>query len=155
MAKFSTNTAIAGTPQAASASTLTTLTAVAASSGPHRGKLYDLSFGTLGTPADNSYAFSIIRQTAAGTGGSAAGPLALDLADANLTSVCLANPTANGTISGVLFYLGINQRASYRWVAAPGSELVWPATANNGLALQVASASGTAITTGEMMVEEQ
>lgn len=24
------------------------------------------------------------------------------------------------------FYVGVNQRAKYRWVAAPGSEIVWP-----------------------------
>jgi hypothetical protein len=156
MAKFSTSTVIAGTPQPASSSMLTTLTAVAASSNPRRGKLYDVMFGTLGTPADQTYAFQIERQTAVGTGGSTAGPEPLDPADTNLTSVCVANPTANGTLSTPVFYLGINQRASYRWVAAPGSELVWPATASNGFALQMASASGgTAVTTGAFLVDEQ
>ena len=91
------------------------------------------------------------------TGGSAAGPNALDPADATLTSIGYANPTANGTVTAAsqVFYLGINQRASYRWVASPGSEFVWPATASNGFTLQMSSASGTAITTGMFLVDEQ
>jgi hypothetical protein len=52
----------------------------------------------------------------------------------------------------------VNQRASYRWVAAPGSEIVYPAntsaTGNNALSLQARSAAYTGTVTGAVMVSE-
>ena len=49
----------------------------------------------------------------------------------------------------------MNQRASYRWVAAPGSELVYPALANNGFVLRAKSGGYTSTFTGAVLVEEQ
>ena len=40
--------------------------------------------------------------------------------------------------------IGLNQRATFRWVAAPGGELIAKALAENGLMLRtVAMSSGT------------
>ena len=42
--------------------------------------------------------------------------------------------TIDPTTTAEMLRVPLNHRASYRWVAAPGGELVWPATANNGIA---------------------
>src|SRR3954469_15393751 len=124
MANFSVNNGLGGTLQAITSTYKTLLSATAQTTSLKRGKLYDFTFGTIGTPADQSYEWDISRQTAASTGGTTVTPLALDPADAAAFTVGTANPTGEGTITATssVFYLGTNQRASYRWVAAPGSE---------------------------------
>ena len=100
--------------------------------------------------------FDVSRITANGTG-TAVTPVALDPADAAAASTANANYTAEPTVtaSSSGFYVGINQRASYRWVAAPGSELVAPATANNGFTVRVRSGGYTGTATAEALFQEQ
>lgn len=137
----------AGTPQAITSSFKTITQVTAATATLCRGRLYDVAFGTLGTPADQTYTFDISRQTTLGTGTTAtASPL--DLSYTASGSIGTVNMTAEPTTGVSVFSLGINQRASYRWVAAPGGELVWPATNLAGLGVRATSASGgTAIAT--------
>lgn len=147
-----------GGVQQAVASTYKTLIDLrGATSNPRRGKVYDILIGTNGTPADNALEFDMPRTTAGGTITSAT-PQALDPADAASTTQVGVNATAEGTITANsdVFYIGINQRASYRWVCAPGSEFVWPATSSNGFALRVRSPTGyTGTATGNVMYQEQ
>ena len=123
-----------------------------------RGKVYDMMVGTIGTPADSFCAWSLYRVTTIGgsTATSVVTGQALDPADSVPRSYSLANSTTMGTVasSGEAWYVGVNQRASYRWVAAPGSEIVWPATSSNGVTLRV---SGTATVTpsAAMYFQEQ
>jgi hypothetical protein len=119
-------------------------------------KVYDILVGTNGTPADNYMEWDVSRQTANGTA-TAITPNPLDPADAAAVGVANANYTAEGTItaSSSLFYVGVNQRASYRWVAAPGSELIAPATNLNGFAGRTRSGGYTGTATMKMLVEEQ
>jgi len=157
MADYSTNNGLVGSGQAATSTYKSVLSVLGGATLPRRTKLYDVMFGTIGTPADQTYEFDISRQTAAGTG-SATTPVPLDPADAASVATSMSNYTAEGTITATssVFYLGINQRASYRWVAAPGSELVTPATTAAGLALRMRSVSGgTATTTGAFLFQEQ
>lgn len=126
---------------------------------PRRGKIYDLLIGTNGTPADNYVEWDISRCTTVSTA-AAAGTLVaappLDQADAAAITVCTVNSTGTQTISVPnIFYVGVNQRASYRWVAAPGSELVWPATSSNGFTLRARSAGYAGTATGNWMFQEQ
>jgi hypothetical protein len=156
MALYSGNNDLAGTKQAITTSYKTLLAYTAATATLRRFKVYDVMVGTLGTPADQSYDFDISRQTAAGTATSIT-LLALDPADAASDTVAVANATAEGTITATssVFYIGMNQRASYRWVASPGSELVAPATNLAGFALRARSASGgTAVCSAAMMIIE-
>lgn len=165
------STATGGNAQQSMTTTYKTLCAVAASTGIlnapvnpglKRGKVYDVLIGTNGTPADNAMEFDIIRTTNVGSSmvwlgslSSISSALSLDLADPGCSSYVLINSSAetNITVTSEVFYVGINQRASYRWVAAPGSELVWPATSSAGLALRARSAyTGTA--TGQMLFTE-
>lgn len=152
MANYATSNGLAGTLQAITSTYKTLLALTAATATLRQGRLYDVTFGTLGTPADQSYEFDISRQTGAGTS-TAVTPVPMNPADAVSGTVGSANFTAEGTITATssMFYLGINQRASYRWVAAPGSELFWPATNLAGLAMRTRSVSGgTATATTQM-----
>ncbi|KKL79433.1 hypothetical protein LCGC14_2014870 [marine sediment metagenome] len=101
-----------------------------------RGKLYDLVFGTIGTPADAFIQWLLRRFTAAGTG-TGVGEIPLDTdAPANQLTAD-ENHTVEPTYAAdsELLDFGVNVRASFRWVAAPGGELVVPATAANGIGL--------------------
>jgi len=181
MANFSVanTTAIGGgNVQQGSSTSYKTLIAVGNSSatsatfgagGYRRGKLYDILIGTAGTPADNYFEFDVALATLGTTPAgivntlvsSLSSNLANDPADFNFVSAIEINSTAEVGIAAVTekWYLGINQRASYRWVCAPGSELLYPAnssaTGNNALALRGRSGGANVNMTGTVMVSEQ
>jgi len=128
----------------------------AVSTAPTRIKLYDLLIGTNGTPADNFVEWDISRITAASTA-TVLAATALDNADSASNETVTVNSSQFGTITSGsnCFYIGVNQRASYRWVAAPGGELVAPATSSNGFQLRQRSGSYTGTATGTLEFEEQ
>lgn len=155
MANYALNNDLAGTKQALT-STYKTLTSLTAATATLCGALvYDVLIGTNGTPADNFLEWNISRQSTLGTG-TAGVPVALNPQSRAAGSVGNLNLTVEPTITATssVFYIGINQRASYRWVASPGSELVVPATNVNGLALQAKSAAYTGTATGQMLFVE-
>lgn len=156
MVNFSTNNSLAGTPQSISTA-YKSIIGIAASSATQarRGQIYDIMIGADGTPADNAITWDVSRQTVAGTGTTAA-PVLLNPADAAFLGLSLANYTVEPTVTAAssLFNIAINQRASYRWVAAPGSELVYPATTANGLVLRAKSATYTSTVTGQALFTE-
>ena len=157
MANFSVNNINAGTQQAVS-STYKTLIGINAASGTalRRIKLFDLLVGTNGTPADNYMEWDVSRMTAAGTGTSTT-PNQLDPADAASVTIGTSNYTIEPTVTAAssVFYVGVNQRASYRWVAAPGSELVVPATNLAGFVGRTRSGGYTSTATMTMLFQEQ
>jgi len=159
MANFSAtngSSAGAGTQQALTTSYVGALLGLnGPTTTPRRGKIFDVLIGTNGTPADNYVEWDISRVTTSSTA-TIITPLPLDSADAAATTVVTANSSTMGTISVQnIFYVGVNQRASYRWVAAPGSELVWPATSSNGFQLRARSGGYTGTATGTWMWQEQ
>ncbi len=143
-AKYATSNLLGGTQQNLSSSFKTIAALTAATASLRRAWIFDLMFGADGTPADNVITYDISRQTAAGTS-TALTPNALDPADAGADTIGSGNFTAEGTITANSSVLGIavNQRASYRWVAAPGSELVIPATNLAGFAARAKSPAYT------------
>src|SRR5579871_1707555 len=155
MPLYAAGNSIGGTQQAMSTSYKTLLALTAATAALKRGKLYDLLIGTNGTPADNVMEFDVSRQTAAGTS-TGVTPNPLDAADVAAGTVGSANFTAEGTITANsrVLGVGINQRASYRWVAAPGSELVWPATNLAGLAVRAKSPAYTGTAVADALFSE-
>ena len=110
-----------------------------------RPKIYDVVVGAAATPADGATEFVLKRYTAAGTAVSAANINALDPGDpASLASAGQNHSgTPTYTANSELAAFSINQRNTFRWVAAPGGELVLPATANNGIGLLSVAAAGT------------
>lgn len=111
----------------------TALSVLANASTANRTKTYELIFADEGTPADNVLLWTVQRCTAEGTA-TGVTPTPLDPADraaqANVGENHTAEPTY--TSSEELLEFALNTRATFRWVAAPGGELVCPATANNG-----------------------
>lgn len=111
---------------------------------PH---IYDILVGSNATPADNSSEWWLLRFTAAGTS-TAVTPEKVDSGDPAATAVCGKNHSAEPTYGSVpLLDIAVNQRATFRWVAAPGSEIVSPATAANGLGLQCQGVGGSGVAT--------
>jgi hypothetical protein len=123
---------------------------------PRRGKLFDVTFGSEATPADVANLWQVQRATTAGTS-SAVTPQALDPADAATEATAGENHTIDPTLTAnaILLSEGVNQRATYRWQAVPGREIVYPATASNGLAVRTPTAGSTGAITARIHVEEQ
>ena len=114
-----------------------------------RPMLYDMVIGTAAAPADYAALYQVQRITAHGTRGSTVTPEPLDPLTVAAScdggaGVYSVQPTI--TASTELLTIALNHRATFRWVAAPGSELIGAATDNNGITLESQSAS-TAFTT--------
>lgn len=126
-----------------------------ASATPRRTKTYELNLGCSGAPNDNAFDWQIQRCTTAGTS-SAVTPQPLDPADAAALFAAGENITVTPTLTAgqILLDIALNQRATYRWLAAPYSELVTPATQNNGLALTTPTAPALTVNT-TVFIEEQ
>jgi hypothetical protein len=105
-------------------------------------RLYDLVCGSDATPADNAFELNLNRTTAVGTG-TAVTPTALDSADPTAEGTADENHSVEptSTAGAVLLNWMQNQRATFRWVAAPFGELIVPATAANGIAAIVIGAT--------------
>lgn len=125
----------------------TMLQAAAATATLKRAFIYEWKVGPSGVPnaTDCEIAWTVIKQTTAGTGGVALTVNALDQADAATGTVCIGSLTAEptGAETGIIDTLGANQRASYRWVVAPGGpgELVIPATNLAGIGIRAKSSN--------------
>lgn len=120
------------------------ITAATGATTLRRGWVYDLMFGADGTPADNQVTYKVDRQTTTGTR-TAATAAPLDAADAAGLLTCGVVTTIEPTVTAAtqLVEISMNQRASYRWVAAPGGELVVPATNVAGVGGRAKSAAYT------------
>lgn len=138
--------------------TLSVGSLTAAASNPRRYKLFDWVFGSAeAAPADGNSLWQIQRCTTAGTAGSNPTPQAIDPGDTvAATTVCgqahSADPTL--TANAILASIGLNQRATFRWVPAPGKELICPATASNGMAFRTPTAA-LVTCTSQAWFEEQ
>lgn len=109
-----------------------------------RASIYDVVVGYGGTPADNALRFQAQRITTAGTS-TAVTPAPLDSQDPAAVMAAGENHSAEPTYTAAteLIDISLNQRATFRWVAAPGGELVTPATASNGIGFRSFHASYT------------
>lgn len=122
---------------------------------PRRGKLFEMNLSSEAPPADNPFRWQLQRFTAAGTS-TAVVPQPLDPADATTEMDAGENHTVEPTYvsAQIMFDLGLNQRATFRWVAAPGKEIVFPATASNGLGMLTPVGSAVVVTV-QNYIEEQ
>lgn len=122
-----------------------------------RVRVYDFIMSQSGTPADNAVVWALQRTTAAGTAGSSVTPAPLDTADPAASTTAgegtyTIEPTY--TASTELLEFALNQRASYRWVAAPGGELIVPATSANGMGAKAKAANYTGSVEAVLHFEE-
>lgn len=121
-----------------------------------RPEIYEVLIGSGATPGDLATIFHLERFTAVGTEGSGFTPHAIDPADpaalADYGVAHSAEPTY--TANAILYKLPLNQRATYRWVAAPGSGFKAPDTALNGIGLQSQSSGGVVVHEATILHEE-
>lgn len=109
----------------------TALTIVASTS--TRGAIYHFVLSTLGVAADGVLEWALKAFTSPGTT-TAVTPRKLDGGDTVALLAAGSNATVEPTYtaSSEVFDQGINQRATYTWIAIPGGEILVPATASNG-----------------------
>lgn len=124
---------------------------------PRRLRVYDVMFGSEATPADAAILWTVRRCSAAGTS-TGVTPQNLDSASATTEYDAGQNHTIEPTFTAdaILLNVPLNQRATFRWVAAPGGELVMPATASNGAGIETDTIStGTPIITATVHADEE
>lgn len=112
--------------------------------GVARGKINNIIVSSGATPDDQANNFEVKRTTGVGTEAGGITPVALD-PDTVASSFDAghghsAEPTE--TASSEMLAFSLNQRATFSWLANPGSEIILPATTNNGAS--VVRRSGTA-----------
>lgn len=113
-----------------------------------RCSLDELTLGVTGTPDDTVGKYTVDRTTTTGTGGTSITEVKNDPLTANNPvgaatggAYSTADPTEGDT---GLMAIALNRRATYRWVANPGRELITVAAANNGIQIECESfSSGT------------
>lgn len=157
MAGYAASNLNATTPaQQNLSSSYKTLLNISSSATVRRIKIHEFVFGTDGVPADNAISWDVSRTTAVGTGTSGV-IVALDPADGAALSVSTINNTAEPTVTAntSLWAAGMNQRATHRWVAYPGAELVVPATSAAGICFRAKSAGYTSTATAAAEFMEQ
>lgn len=98
----------------------------------NRFKVGDYMVGCITTPADALFTQQLGRTSTDPTGATVT-PNPLDAADVAAEETAFDGVTVDGTIGAILINFGLHHRASFRWVANPGQELVAPATDNNGI----------------------
>lgn len=127
-----------------------------------RARLNDILVGTNGTPADNELEFDAALVTAISSTWTATQISSFSSAfmqdygvDPGFIQMAGVDPTAETGITFIAekWYLGLNQRASYRWIANPGQEIVMPANSQavgaNGLSIRARAAAYTSTVTSE------
>jgi hypothetical protein len=135
--------------QRTASTTLSLGTMTADATRPRRLRVYDIMFGSEATPADAALLWTFQRCTAAGTS-TGVTPTMIDPGDVATEYDAGENHTIEPTYTATLILLNVplNQRATYRWVAAPDGELVMPSTAANGFGIQTDTIStGTPVIT--------
>ncbi len=105
--------------------------------GAARFRVYDFTSGfDLASPSDNLFIVTADRFGTTNDGtGDAETAAPLDTADAAWAGNCLVNHSAEPAsyLATEVWEIAQHMRATYRWVAAPGKEIVMPDTANTGI----------------------
>jgi hypothetical protein len=112
-----------------------------------RERVFELMFGSHATPVDQSTAWQLLRTTTAvPTGGGTPGIAYNDAADGAALADVYQLSTGGATLvtASPLLYVGLHQKATFRWVASPGREFVNAITTLLGIGIYVPTASQTA-----------
>lgn len=117
------------------------------SNGTVRPSVHDIIISSDAAPADIATELQVNRNTTEGVGGNTLTPEPLDpiAAAASCTSTGGLYSTTQpvDTAATELLTFAFNQRATFRWVAAPGSELIGVLADNSGIFLRSVSSGGT------------
>ncbi len=109
-----------------------------------RNSVYEYVLGNIGTPADLISVHTIQRLTVVGTNTDVV-PSKMDLADRAAQADAGENHTVEPTYTSneEVDEIPLNHRGTYKWQAAPGSEIVCPATTGDGIGFGATHASAT------------
>jgi len=112
--------------------------------GVSRGRIGNIIISSGATPDDQANNFEVMRTTGVGTeaGGQTPVPLDPDTKPSAFDAGYGHSVEPTETAGSEMLALSLNQRASISWLANPGSELIMPATTNNGIS--IVRRSGTA-----------
>lgn len=141
------NYAIVASPTNTQSNTLPSLTLIGSSN--KRLKVYLFFISSEAPPNDQSVLYAWQRCSTAGTPGGSFTPVLLDLADGAAFATCgVATFSVGPTLTNNAFVWrgGVNLRSGYHFQAAPGREIVVPATANAGIAAMPLVVNGGAYT---------
>ncbi len=111
-----------------------------------RGRIYDILFGHGSAPADTVIRWEVARATTSATGtGAVETQLDIDgpAAELAVEEEVTVGPTV--TADNQLIDMDLNQRATFRWISAPDSEFVVPASATGAIFINASSATYTGI----------
>jgi hypothetical protein len=136
MGMYAVNNRQAGTQQNITTTFKSQISVTAQTTGLRRGNLAEIIVGPDGAPnaTDCQIVHDITRCSGTIGTGTSATPSPLNPADAASATVGTVNFTIEtATTTTSLWQVGLNQRASQRWIAAPGQELIWAATNLVGL----------------------
>lgn len=162
MAQYSMPNTNAGTQQNLSSSfkTINLITAATGATTLRRGWIYEFEIGPDNVPnaTDCPINWDISAQTAAGTiTATTPNPIDQGGGDAAALLTYGVNATAEGTVtaSSSVFYLGLNQRASQRWIARDQSSCLIVAAVNlKGWALRAKSPNYASTVGATLFVQE-
>ncbi len=120
-----------------------------------RPKVNEVLVGSGATPADNAAVYHLQRYTAVGTL-TGVTPRPLDPADPAALASAGENHTVEPTYTAdlIMLVIPLNQRGTFRWVAAPGYQIILPAMANNGVGMRVVSTTAAVLVTAMIHFEE-
>lgn len=139
--KFFTQNNTAGT---AGGSAVDVLSVQSPTSPTIRPRLYEVLFSSVATPADYNTLWALFRASgAAATGGTSKTPTPLDAGDPASSCTAMSGLTlATETVgTAALLQVAVNLRATFRWVAVPGCELVFSNVNFGGIVAQTITQS--------------
>ncbi len=118
-------------------------------------ELQDLVVGCGVTPGDQATLFDLYRFSTDDGTASASTPEPNDPDDPASLTVCqVAHTVEPGSIGAILLVVPLHQRATFRWVAAPGRGFKASAVATEGWGFRSLTATGTAVHNCTMIWEE-
>ena len=120
-----------------------------------RARIYDLVMGHASAPADTAIRWEVARATTSATG-TAAVEVSLDTDGPDAECLVEEEVTVGPTVTAdnQLLDMDLNQRATFRWIAAPDAEFMVPASATGAIFFNASSATYTGIARITVMWEE-
>ena len=162
MPNYSVSNALGGTPQNLTTTYKTQLSVTSGASGVNvrRGWMYEFEIGAIQAPnsTDCAIQWDVSVQTAAGTA-TALTPQLTDIGSGDYAAQLTysGNATAEPTVTAnsSVFNVGLNQRASQRWLARDdASAIIIPAVASKGVACRALSSNYTGTVSWNAFVRE-
>lgn len=114
----------------------------------------EMVIGSSTTPADVVMTVNLVKVSALGTGGAGVTPTPLDSGDVPCISIGMQTCTSEPTTAFTMMTIPLNQRATFRWVAQDGREIIPAAGAATGVCTIMTLAGSAAVLNATMMFRE-